>query len=145
MRRLIKLNKIAATQKPQFQDGHTFLQHTTDIHLTRGRSNLLPSFPNLPSRQVNTPGPGPNRNQTPQNVFPILRQHQKSPTWAGRDSMGNIFILPRQLEVGLCQNCKRLFGGGPHHSNVSFERKNALLNFSGPVIFCVFENSSIPS
>ena len=106
---------------PEFQEPPTFPQQTTETHLTRGRSNLLPSFPNLPSRQVNTPGPS-NRNQTPQNVFPILRQHQKSPTWAGRDSMGNIFILPRQLEVGLCQNCKRLFGGASsRQSNVSSE------------------------
>ena len=67
--------------------------------------------------------PGSNRNQ---NVFPIHPAHPRhlqnpSPTsWAGRDQLGNIFILPRHLEVGLCQNCKKLFGGGGStHQNVS--------------------------
>jgi hypothetical protein len=32
-----------------------------------------------------------------------------NPSWR-RDPMGNIFILPRQLDVGLCQGCKNIYG-----------------------------------
>jgi len=49
------------------------------------------------------------------------------PTWAGRDSMGNIFILPRQFEVGLCQNCRRLFGVGSSSSSSSHQQVVSLL------------------
>ena len=38
------------------------------------------------------------------------------------DPMGNIFILPRQLDVGLCQCCRNIYGAKDdhhHHHHVS--------------------------
>ena len=82
--------------------------------------NLNYPNPNV-NQQANPhqhPNPHPVNPQTQVNPHGHANSHP-APTWAGRDSMGNIFILPRQLEVGLCQNCKRLFGGNSQSTSVN--------------------------
>ena len=40
------------------------------------------------------------------------------------DPLGNIFILPRQLDVGLCQGCRNIYGGNGAHGH-QHEHQNA--------------------
>ena len=47
------------------------------------------------------------------------RQSRQSRQHNNADPLGNIIILPKQLEVGLCSGCHNIFGGqhqnGHHH------------------------------
>ena len=56
------------------------------------------------------------------------------------DPLGNIFILPRQLDVGLCQGCRNVYGTQEsdqyvrHHQNVSKVGKYGSFESSDTII-----------
>ena len=123
-------------QHQQHLQHQRFLQSPHPQINPNSLNNTNPNQQNNPNSQNNShpqPNSHPNQQSNP-NSNPLINPNypnptvsphphanpQPAPTWAGRDSMGNIFILPRQLEVGLCQNCKRLFGVNSHNTLVSF-------------------------
>ena len=75
-----------------------------------------PTSHNLP---LNNPYFG-RRSQGIPNAYASSPQLNQGGRFRSRaDPQGNIFILPRQLDVGLCHNCQHLYGGSPTQNQVS--------------------------
>ena len=61
-------------------------------------------------------------NNIPQNPYPNSPIPNNASSGnrlrAGQvaDPLGNIFILPRQLDMGLCQGCRNVYGGNGAHA-----------------------------